>query len=361
MIPSGYTAAPVCARRLTDLELAGPGGRDATRLPRCGFPALIPASPVVVLSPYPSPQLLQWLAACPIVAPFVVADLEARSTTARKSDFFVSEHAPRIGSRYAGTLGHPIDSSLKSRRGLGRPAGLEAESKPPGEGSADFPGGRRKPNGIASSSTVIGHDRAGAENNPDADEAVVERIARRRRLAASPNAFRRSSIAVRDVLPAIGVPTLVLHRTGDPLPIEGARWTAGQIPGAAFVELPAMSTSLLWVTMSLSSTIEAFLSGVWARGDWEEPGACSTVLFTDIVGSTAKAAALVIAPGRSSSSEHHRRVGRDSPGFAAGRSTLPATGSLRVSTVPPGRSGATRDQRRHARDRRPDPGGIVSW
>ena len=40
------------------------------------------------------------------------------------------------------------------------------------------------------------------------------------------------SIDVRDVLPAISVPTLVLHRTGDWLPIAAARWTAEQIPGA---------------------------------------------------------------------------------------------------------------------------------
>ena len=137
------------------------------------------------------------------------------------------------------------------------------------------------------------------------------------RLGASPNAYRQievmnQSIDVRDVLPAIAVPALVLHRTGDHLPIEGARWAAGQIPGAAFVELPGdQHFAFLGDYEQLVQTIEQFLGDIWSRGDWEEPEherMLTTVLFTDIVGSTAKAAAIGDRAWAELVVEHHRRV-----------------------------------------------------
>jgi class 3 adenylate cyclase len=120
------------------------------------------------------------------------------------------------------------------------------------------------------------------------------------------------SIDVRDVLAAIGVPTLVLHRTGDQLPIEGARWAAGQIPGAVFAELSGSEHfPFLGDYEAVVDAIESFLKSVWARGDWEEPEherMLTTVLFTDIVGSTAKAAALGDRAWAELVVEHHRRV-----------------------------------------------------
>jgi hypothetical protein len=105
-----------------------------------------------------------------------------------------------------------------------------------------------------------------------------------------------STIDVRNVLSSISVPTLVLHRSGDELPIEGARWTAAQIPGASFVELDG-SEHLPYIGdwESIVDSIGSFFREVWARGDWEEPEpdrVLSTVLFTDIVGSTERAAQL---------------------------------------------------------------------
>ena len=155
------------------------------------------------------------------------------------------------------------------------------------------------------------------EENPDGDEAELGLIARRRRLSASPNAYRQievmnQSIDVRDILSAIGVPTLVLHRTGDQLPIEGARWAAGQIPGAAFTALSGSEHfPFLGDYEAVVDAIESFLKSVWARGDWEEPEherMLTTVLFTDIVGSTAKAAALGDRAWSELVIEHHRRV-----------------------------------------------------
>jgi pimeloyl-ACP methyl ester carboxylesterase len=67
--------------------------------------------------------------------------------------------------------------------------------------------------------------------------------ASRQRLSASAGAVEmlermNAEVDVRGVLPTIRVPTLVLHRSRDHIPIEGARWMAAQIPGARFVELP---------------------------------------------------------------------------------------------------------------------------
>ena len=71
----------------------------------------------------------------------------------------------------------------------------------------------------------------------------MEAFARAQRLSGSPSAYRHieqmnQAIDVRDILPSIAVPTLVLHRAEDHLPVAGAEWMAAQIPGARFVRLP---------------------------------------------------------------------------------------------------------------------------
>ena len=98
------------------------------------------------------------------------------------------------------------------------------------------------------------------EINPDADDIEAERIARRRRLSASPNAFRQielmnQSIDVREDLPAIGgADTRASSHAGISCRSSGARWTAGQIPGAAFIELAGSKHFPSWATTRLSST-----------------------------------------------------------------------------------------------------------
>jgi len=155
------------------------------------------------------------------------------------------------------------------------------------------------------------------ERLPELDEAEAQRLARRQRMSASPGAYRQlermnMEIDVRDVLPAITVPTLVLHRVGDPLPVAGARWTAGQIPGAALTELAGdQHFAFRGDWQSVLDEIAAFLREVWERGDWEEPErerALATVLFTDIVGSTERAAGVGDRAWAELVSEHHRRV-----------------------------------------------------
>ncbi len=149
-----------------------------------------------------------------------------------------------------------------------------------------------------------------------ADEAVRQR-ARFERVSASPGAYEalermNMQIDVRPVLPTIRVPTLVLHRTGDHIEIAGARWMAAQIPGARFIELPGGEhLSFMGDSESILNAIEEFLTSLFAQGAWQESPSdrlLTTVLFTDIVGSTARAAALGDSRWRALLEEHHRAV-----------------------------------------------------
>jgi len=152
---------------------------------------------------------------------------------------------------------------------------------------------------------------------PEATEEQAARRAREERLSATPNAYRaidemNMSIDVRDVLRAIAVPTLVLHRIGDHLPIAAARWTAEQIPGAQFVELDGTAHMIPrgdW--RAVADEVERFLDHVRASGEWEEPEqerVLTTILFTDLVGSTARAAELGDRAWAELVGEHHRRI-----------------------------------------------------
>jgi pimeloyl-ACP methyl ester carboxylesterase/DNA-binding winged helix-turn-helix (wHTH) protein len=81
---------------------------------------------------------------------------------------------------------------------------------------------------------------------PSADEAMARWWGERSRAAASPGAARalidmNSLVDVRDVLPAVRAPTLVLHRSGDrDARVEEGRYLASRIPDARFVELPGV-------------------------------------------------------------------------------------------------------------------------
>jgi hypothetical protein len=99
-------------------------------------------------------------------------------------------------------------------------------------------------------------------------------------------------IDVREVLPVIRVPTLVVHRTGDRLiPVEQARYIAARIPGARLLELPG-DDHIVQVgdVDSVVDEIEEFLTG--ARPAPEPERALATILFADIPGSTQTAVQL---------------------------------------------------------------------
>lgn len=127
--------------------------------------------------------------------------------------------------------------------------------------------------------------------------ALLEWWATTERASASPGAVEalmrmNFQIDVRHVLPAISVPTLVMHRKGDPVqPLEDGRYLARHIPGAKYVELegtdhgPAQGNSA-----AILDEMEEFLTGMRRRTDVER--VLSTVLFTDIVNATGSAVTL---------------------------------------------------------------------
>jgi class 3 adenylate cyclase len=95
---------------------------------------------------------------------------------------------------------------------------------------------------------------------------------------------------VRDVLPAVRVPTLVLHRVDNPyIRVGQGRYLASHIPGARLVELSG-ADHLFFVgdVEPMLDEIEEFLTG--ARGGPSADRVLATVMFTDIVGSTEAAA-----------------------------------------------------------------------
>jgi class 3 adenylate cyclase len=126
------------------------------------------------------------------------------------------------------------------------------------------------------------------------NEAFLQSLVDYFRNAASPGAAvallkMNTQIDIRKILPTISVPTLVIHRTGDrDAMVEGARWMAGQIPEATFVELPG-SDHLIWAgdQKAVLDEIQEFLTG-------ERPAPLAnrflaTILFTDLVESTQSA------------------------------------------------------------------------
>ncbi|AKN17028.1 lignin peroxidase LIPJ [Mycobacterium haemophilum DSM 44634] len=97
---------------------------------------------------------------------------------------------------------------------------------------------------------------------------------------------------VREALGRIGVPTLILHRVGSTfIPVGHGHYLAEHIARSRFVELPG-ADALYWVgdTAPMLDEIEEFITGV--RGGFEAERVLTTIVFTDIVGSTERAALL---------------------------------------------------------------------
>ena len=117
------------------------------------------------------------------------------------------------------------------------------------------------------------------------------------RMSASPGMARATleasfRIDVRPILPTITVPTLVLHARYDPgVPVQLGRYLADHIPGARMVELEGADHAPWFTDPDRSvSEIEEFLTGSHAAPT-QSHRALRTVLFTDIVSSTERAAA----------------------------------------------------------------------
>jgi class 3 adenylate cyclase len=148
------------------------------------------------------------------------------------------------------------------------------------------------------------------------------------RAAASPGMVTAlinsyTEIDVAHVLPTVQVPTLVLHREGDvAVPVEVGRMLARRIPSARYVELEG-NDHIPWFgdRDRLLDEVEEFLTG--SRHVPEPDRALATVLFTDIAGSTDRAAALGDRRWREVLERHHALV----------REELAAHGGREVKTL----------------------------
>src|ERR1700694_2045336 len=148
---------------------------------------------------------------------------------------------------------------------------------------------------------------------PSADARFREWWSRYLRMSASPGAAvalgrMNTAIDIRQLLSAIRVPTLILHRTGDlDIDVRGSRWMAGQIAGAKYVELPG-DDHLPWVggQGAILDEVEEFLTGVRRGPDPDR--VLATILFTDIVDSTQRASQLGDRGWRDLLEQHHRVV-----------------------------------------------------
>jgi pimeloyl-ACP methyl ester carboxylesterase len=150
-----------------------------------------------------------------------------------------------------------------------------------------------------------------------ANDEVFERwVGRYFRQSASPKAAAallrmNTKIDVREILPAIRVPTVLIYRTHDSdVDVDEGRYIADRIPGARFVELPG-ADHMMWTgdPAAILDEIEEFLTGV-RRGP-EPDRVLATVLFTDVVGSTELATRLGDRTWRDLLARHHAAVRRE--------------------------------------------------
>lgn len=152
------------------------------------------------------------------------------------------------------------------------------------------------------------------------DLEFARRLATYCRRSASPSAAvallrMNTQIDVRDLLPTIRVPALIVHRTGDrDVNIEEGRWLAARIPGARFVELPG-EDHLPWVgdQDAMLDEVQEFLTGVRPARDVDR--VLATVLFTDIVGSTDHLARLGDKAWHDLLARHHAMVRHELAAF----------------------------------------------
>lgn len=145
------------------------------------------------------------------------------------------------------------------------------------------------------------------------DQTQLERLFRH---ATSPGKMRRLmetsfAVDVRNILPAVRVPTLVVHRTDDPFRrVETGQHLGQNIPGAKYVELPGIETHPWGGDQdAILDEIEEFLTGI--RPVPESDRVLATMLFTDVVSSTQRLAESGDRQWRDLFDEHKRVVRRE--------------------------------------------------
>jgi class 3 adenylate cyclase len=129
------------------------------------------------------------------------------------------------------------------------------------------------------------------------DQQFLQFLAKAMRSSVSPGAALAwlrmiAEIDVREALPQIRVPTLLVHRTGDrAVDVGASRYAASRIPGARLVELPdGDNLSFVGDAEAVAAEIPEFLTG--SRPPPVPDRVLATIVFTDIAGSTQRAAAV---------------------------------------------------------------------
>lgn len=153
-----------------------------------------------------------------------------------------------------------------------------------------------------------------------ADPAMAEWFRRRGRASLSPAGARdlvlmNAKADVRELLPSVHAPTLVLHRAHDRATlVEEGRYLAEKIPGARFVELRG-DVHVPWVDMDpLLDEIEEFLTG--SRPPHRSRRVLATILFTDLVSSTDRLRELGDRAWAALLERHHAEVRRELDAFS---------------------------------------------
>lgn len=129
------------------------------------------------------------------------------------------------------------------------------------------------------------------------DAAAVAMLGKFERLASSPGSLRtilslNGQIDVTSILPTLQIPTLVVHRRTDAVvPVALGSKMAAQIPGARYIEYPD-GDHAFWTgdIDTLTGDVEEFVTGHRDIGLTELERILATVMFTDIVNSTRRAA-----------------------------------------------------------------------
>jgi pimeloyl-ACP methyl ester carboxylesterase len=152
------------------------------------------------------------------------------------------------------------------------------------------------------------------------DDEEVDGFLELVRYGASPGSLEslhrmNKEIDIRHVLPAVRVPTLVLHGALDTVvPVDVARYVASRIPAAQLVEIPGLGHLAFKSGDEITREIRRFVTDVWESGGWEESEperALATILFTDIVASTEKAAEVGDRGWRELLARHHTAIRRE--------------------------------------------------
>jgi class 3 adenylate cyclase/pimeloyl-ACP methyl ester carboxylesterase len=175
------------------------------------------------------------------------------------------------------------------------------------------------------------------------DPALAEWFARMQRLAASPAEAKMMAKAmvdldVRETLPRVRVPTLVMHRNRDlAWDVRHSRYLADNIAGARYVELEGIdSFPFVGDSDAIVEEIEEFLTG--GRSGGELARGLLTVMFTDIVDATARAAKLGDAGWRDLLAQHDEAVRAQLARFGGREVKTVGDGFLATFDGPPSRA-----------------------